>query len=151
MSETATKLNVDQLVGAEHFRPLEQEMSTKLARIRTVTENVNIYRPLKAWKILKGASIDMSSLKPQVDRWLSACALSLGQLDVTTMGNVVVAPVIMLSIHMRASDKLHEYSDLHSQLNTLKAFAFGVFALYVSLFSVFATLILGIMPFILKQ
>jgi predicted MarR family transcription regulator len=150
MSNASGQVNVDKLVGAEHLRAIEGRLCEQLAHIRRSAEVVNIYRPLRAYWTLRCMSSEMDALKPQLDTWRADCTATVGNLDVTTMGKVVTAPVIMLALQMRVIDRQYEYNDICSRLNTLKAFAFGVFALYVSLSSLAVTLVLGTLSLVGK-
>ena len=43
-----------------------------------------------------------------------------------------------------------QVNDVINQINTGKAFAFGIFALYISLLSIMATVVLGLMPLLYR-
>lgn len=134
-----------------HLAQLLTDASSIEARLTEAqyrVQRISIYRPLKAFRSLRGLSTERDGVRADARRVMDALGKVVMITPDRTTGQTLSSCLDTIRISAEISRVQAQSVELESSVQQTGAFAFAVFALYVSLVSLFATVLLGLLSLV---
>ena len=118
----------------------------KLRRLQSNISEVNLFRPIKAYHDLRAISRERDLLNLEVPEMIDQLSRVLFLTPDKTMGEALASCLDTIRLSAIINRLQIQWVEVDSGLQQAAAFAFAIFALYVSLLSIALTLVLGVIP-----
>jgi hypothetical protein len=135
----------------ENLQRSTQDYLARAVRLRSEIESIHlrvqkatIYRPLKTFQELRNLSSELNKFKAEFRGIIGGLGQIISAVPSSNMGEILASCLDTTRLSTEMMRLQMEWSEVESAAQQTGAFAFAVFALYVSLLSLLATLILGI-------
>jgi hypothetical protein len=135
----------------EHLARLFADSSHTQVRLSEAQDRIkaiNIYRPLKAYRALRDLAPERLGAREDAKRIVDGLAKVVMITPDKNMGQTLTSCLDTLRISAEMSHLQAVSVELESSMQQTGAFAFGVFALYVALVSLSATVLLGVLSLV---
>ena len=123
-------------------------LQEQLEHIQSRVGELSIYRPLQAFRRLHDLSSEHNGLRVEVNDIVDGLAKIVMITPSKTMGETLSSCLDTMRLSAEMTRLQTKWIEVDSSVQQTGAFAFAVFALYVSLVSLFATLFLGVLPLV---
>ncbi len=139
------------VVNAEQVSELLAKVNDvifRLERIQIQLSQVSIYRPVQAFRKIKSMSDERDKLKNDVNACISALAITVMSTPAATMGQTLSSCLDTIRLSAEMTRLQTRWIEVDSSAQQTGAFAFAIFALYISIVSLCVTIFLGVLPFV---
>jgi len=123
-------------------------LQNRLRDAQSQVSGISIYRPLRAFRTLRDLSSERDELRAAAMSAIERLAKVVMTTPDKTMGETLTSCLDTIRFSAEIARLQAQSVELDGSMQQTGAFAFAVFALYVSLVSLFATVLLGVLSLI---
>ncbi len=121
------------------------QLQNQLRDIQKQVSDICIYRPIKAYKMIKTLSFEVGKLEKEITNVVEELQKIIMLAPDNNMGNILSSCLDTIRLATKITHLQTQWGRVESSIQQTGAFSFAIFSLYISLISTFVSLILPIL------